>query len=108
MLPEVGTPPAFLRLFTDVKHFSDVLSFYKEEIRGEEDNYISVISASQRRAKNEVLQKLASDVAKITDQANKILRDDPEALHAWSSFKAGYIYFHTSDARYKLDHLNLG
>ncbi|KAF5311046.1 hypothetical protein D9619_007675 [Psilocybe cf. subviscida] len=88
-------------------YMNDVLSFYKEEIRGEEDNYISLVATSQRLAKYDVLQKLADDLARTTEQVNKILKEDPAAFHAWSTFKAGYIYFHTSNVRYKLDQLNL-
>jgi hypothetical protein len=91
-----------------ISHVNDVTSFYKEEMRGEQDNYISVLSASQRLAKYEVLQKLAKDVAQTTDRIDKILKDDPAALQVWTVFKAGYFYYHTSNPRYKLDNLNLG
>ena len=83
------------------------MSFYKEEMRGESDNFISLLSASQGLDKMTVLATLASDVAKSNDVIKAILRDEPDALQAWLTFMAGYVYFHTSNARYKLDRLNL-
>lgn len=89
-----------------MKLCSDVLSFYKEEIRGEDDNYITSVSVAQKNPKNEVLQKLGKDVGRTTDQVDRILRGEPTALRAWSDFKAGYIYFHASDPRYELDQVD--
>lgn len=86
---------------------SDILSFYKEEMRGEEANYVSLVAASQVLAKEEIFTKLADDVAKSANQINNIQKGDLAAYHAWSRFKAGFVYFHTSSARYKLDHLHM-
>lgn len=83
------------------------MSFYKEEMRGEADNFISLLSASQGLDKMSVLATLAGDVAKSNDMIQATLRDDPDALQAWLNFMAGYVHFHTSNTRYKLDHLNL-
>lgn len=77
-------------------------------MRGEEDNYISLVAASQGLTKKEVLKKLADDVAKCANQIDNILKGDSAAYDAWSGFKTGYVYLHTSCARYKLDHLHLG
>ncbi|KAF5329790.1 hypothetical protein D9619_009251 [Psilocybe cf. subviscida] len=98
-IPEIGDYNCYL---------NDVLSFYKEEIRGEEDNYISQVAKAQGLTKNEVLKKLANDVANTTNRLNKILEGDPDAYHAWSGFKSGYIHYHISNPRYKLDDLHLG
>lgn len=76
-------------------------------MRGEADNFISLLSASQGLDKMTVLAMLASDVAKSNDLIKAILRDELDALQAWLNFMAGYVYFHTSNTRYKLDHLNL-
>lgn len=83
------------------------MSFYKEEMRGEADNFISILSASQGVDKMTVLASLAGDVAKANDSIKVMLRNDPDALEAWLTFMAGYVYFHTSNTRYKLDRLNL-
>ena len=37
----------FLARFADMLEFSDILSFYKEEIKGETANYVSLVAASR-------------------------------------------------------------
>lgn len=81
------------------------MSFYKEEIAGDTVNYISVLARSQGVSNMEAFQQLADEVAKSDATVCQILESDPEALDAWVKFKDGYVRFHTSFDRYRLDEL---
>ncbi|KAF9442329.1 terpenoid synthase [Macrolepiota fuliginosa MF-IS2] len=91
--------------YTD--HANDMLSFYKEELRGETLNYISLIAGSNGIAKLEALKKLANETAECYQRGCHLLESSPKALNAYRSFCVGYVGFHALDARYKLDQLNL-
>ena len=84
---------------------SDVLSFYKEEMAGETVNYISVLARSKDVSNMQAFQQLADEVARVDASVCEILEIDPEALDAWVKFKDGYVRFHTSFDRYRLDEL---
>ena len=83
------------------------MSFYKEEKRGEADNFISLLAASQGQDKIAILETLAKDTATSNNSIKLALGGDSGALKSWLDFVAGYIYFHTSNPRYKLDDLRL-
>lgn len=85
--------------------FSDVLSFYKEEIAGETVNYISNSAKGRGIPKMTAFQELVDDVVRADTRVCKILEADKEAHDAWQSFKAGYVWFHTSFDRYRLTEL---
>ena len=89
--------------------FSDVLSFYKEELAGENGNYIS-LEASQRGQQDKipVFRDLARDVSLCVSRVTNILEgsDNSEAKAAFQCFIGGYVSFHTSfDSRYHLNDL---
>ncbi|KAF9254926.1 terpenoid synthase [Marasmius fiardii PR-910] len=88
-----------------INYMNDVLSFYKEELREEKENLVTLLAKESGIAKYEAFQRVADDVA----EANKIIMDglagDQIALECWKNFRRGYIRFHTSSSRYRLDEL---
>jgi hypothetical protein len=85
---------------------SDVLSFYKEELAGENGNYISNEASQRGENKNPVFRKLAHDVSLCISNTTNILEGSGEAKAALQRFIGGYVSFHTSfDSRYHLDDL---
>ncbi|KAF9442113.1 terpenoid synthase [Macrolepiota fuliginosa MF-IS2] len=90
-----------------VDHANDMLSFYKEELRGETLNYISLIAGSNGIAKLEALKKLANETAECYERGCRLLESCPKALNAYRSFCVGYVEFHALSVRYKLDQLDL-
>ena len=87
-------------------NFSDVLSFYKEELAGENANYIANEASQRGEDKILVFRKLARDVALCISRTTNILESSSEAQAAFLSFMGGYESFHTSfGSRYHLDDL---
>ena len=87
-------------------NFSDVLSFYKEELAGENGNYISNEASQRGENKISVFRDLAHDVALCISRIVNVLEGNRDAQAAFQSFIGGYVSFHTSfDSRYHLDDL---
>ncbi len=87
---------------------SDVLSFYKEEIAGEETNLVSTTACSLGLKKSIVLRDLANDVIEADKNVTAMLGGDAAVLKAYKDFAERYIAFHTSYTRYRLDELIAG
>ncbi|KAF9258731.1 terpenoid synthase, partial [Marasmius fiardii PR-910] len=88
-----------------IGYMNDVLSFYKEELREEQDNFVTLLAKESGITKYETFQRIADDVA----EADKIimggLAGDQIALECWKNFRRGYVRFHTSSSRYRLGEL---
>ena len=88
---------------------SDVLSFYKEELVGENGNYVSLEASQKGQEKIPVLRELARDVFLCVSRVESILEgttSSSEAKAAFQCFKGGYVSLHTSlDSRYHLNDL---
>ena len=86
---------------------SDVLSFYKEELAGENGNYISLEASQRGQEKIPVFRDLAHDVSLCVSRVADILEGtSSEANAAFQCFIGGYVSFHTSfDSRYRLNDL---
>jgi len=84
---------------------NDILSFYKEELDGETVNIISNLAGCQGISKIEALQQLSKDAAASHLKVLQILSPYPDAQTAYANFSQGYIWFHTSLSRYRLNEL---
>ncbi|PPQ64142.1 hypothetical protein CVT24_008772 [Panaeolus cyanescens] len=98
---------------------NDVLSFYKEEIRGETVNYVTLQAESRGEPKLSILQQLAQDVATCHNRAVCMLEEKdsktsypssiPTARGSYQGFAVGYVSFHASYVkRYRLNELGSG
>jgi hypothetical protein len=101
--------PVYIQAFPEVMNFlnktNDVLSFYKEELAGETINHISNMARCRGVSKIEVLRLLCDEVVTCHLQSLNILSPHHEAHAVYSKFSQGYIDFHTSLTRYRLDEL---
>ncbi|KII94514.1 hypothetical protein PLICRDRAFT_169261 [Plicaturopsis crispa FD-325 SS-3] len=86
---------------------NDLLSFYKEELVGEQVNQVSLIAKCRCITKREALRVLEDQVVAAHDNIVEILAPCEEAACAFKKFERSYIAFHTSLKRYKLDELDL-
>ncbi len=84
---------------------SDVLSFYKEEIVGEQANFVTNMANCHKISKIESLRKLAEDTAADALRALKIVSGHPGAHKAAQAFVQGYVDFHLASPRYELTEL---
>ena len=87
-------------------HFSDVLSFYKEELVGEATNQVSTLAARTKNSKLETFGGLTKTMMDFCKRVVRILEGSPESCEAFKHYTAGYVYFYTSISRYRLKDLN--
>jgi len=91
-----------------IDHTNDLFSFFKEELAGEEYNYVSMSAATRGLTKLEALRKLAEENVQCYTRASKLLASEPAAWKAFRGFCVGYVGFHAlSLVRYNLNQLNL-
>jgi len=87
-----------------IHYYNDLLSFYKEEKRGETNNYVTLEATALNEDKIIILDRLVNQVGDCSRRIRSVLRD-PAAAQAWESFKQGYLLFHTCLDRYQLGEL---
>ncbi|TFK38295.1 isoprenoid synthase domain-containing protein [Crucibulum laeve] len=88
-----------------INNGNDILSFYKEDLAGENVNRISNLANCFGTSKLEVLRRLSEDASTYHSQVMQILEPCPAAFEAYSHFSKGYIGFHASLSRYRLGEL---
>ncbi|KZT73357.1 terpenoid synthase [Daedalea quercina L-15889] len=84
-----------------VSKVNDVLSFYKEELAGEKDNYIHERAMATGRSTSMVLREVIDETVAAVRRVRYVL-GDTDARAAWENFAAGYIRVHTDNPRYRL------
>jgi len=88
--------------------YSDILSFYKEELAGESVNRISTLASQHKESKQKALDRLVSETVVTYQNILEVLKTDGGASEAFSRFVEGYIGFHVAlDSRYHLSDLNI-
>ncbi|KAG8797438.1 hypothetical protein FRC17_007740 [Serendipita sp. 399] len=106
------SPTTFIQAIPSISYWiditNDILSFYKEELAHETNNYIHLRAAVARRKPIQVLRDLVEESLHAARSVESILEHNDVALNAWLTFKTGYITFHISQDRYKLSELMLG
>ncbi|KAM6496568.1 Isoprenoid synthase domain containing protein [Amanita muscaria] len=88
-----------------ISYANDVLSFYKEELANESNNYISVKARSKGCTNLEALQMAVDQAVKAYEESVAVLEHSPDALEAFQQFCRGYVHFHIVDKRYKIAEL---
>ncbi|KAG1824355.1 terpenoid synthase [Suillus subaureus] len=86
-----------------INHTNDILSYYKEEIEGDSANYLSLIAASRALSKQDALRELIDKTVQAYHNVLEFLRPRPEAYDAYVAFFDGYVKFHATLRRYKLE-----
>ncbi|KAJ7617175.1 hypothetical protein FB45DRAFT_756567 [Roridomyces roridus] len=81
---------------------NDILSFYKEELAGEETNYVSLRAKVEGKDPKRVLVEMVEETAVLHQSIGATLDGQREVLAAWAAFQNGYIAWHLSVDRYKL------
>lgn len=81
--------------------YSDIFSFYKEELAGETGNYIGDRATVCGKSTSETLHELVGETVDIVERIRSILGEG-EARNAWENFAKGYVTFHVYSPRYRL------
>jgi len=82
--------------------FSDILSFYKEEMAGDTANYLTLMAASRGITKLDALHEIIDKAMQVHHNILECLKPYKEAFGAYVSYFHGYIQFHLVAPRYKL------
>ncbi|KAI0769055.1 terpenoid synthase [Trametes elegans] len=102
---------SYLQLAGDMEQFTDcindVLSFYKETLNGETDNYICLRAAAESKDPLVVLRELADETYESIHNVDTLTASDPQLNTIFRSFVMGYIEFHFRAHRYRLDELEM-
>ena len=62
------------------------LSFYKEELAGEDKNYVHLRAAAQRSNAEDVLRQLVEDVVESACRMEALTVEDPELTEIWARY----------------------
>ncbi|KAF8066773.1 isoprenoid synthase domain-containing protein [Lyophyllum atratum] len=81
---------------------NDVLSFYKEEMDGEQHNYCQMMGRVTGEAPIKILQDVSDETVAVAKRAALILKNAPAARRAFKEYEQGYIRFHLDVAHYRL------
>ncbi|KAG1760936.1 isoprenoid synthase domain-containing protein [Suillus occidentalis] len=94
-----------LRILLNPPSFSDILSYYKEEIEGDTANYLSLMAASRSITKQDALNELVEKTVQAHHNILECLRPHTEAYNSYVHFSDGYVKFHAALRRYKMDEI---
>jgi len=86
---------------------SDITSFYKEELAGENENTVSLPAKVNNRTKMDQLRILSDQVVKCHHNTCAILKDWKEAYGDYLLFWSGYVSFSAASKRYRLSELGI-
>lgn len=89
--------------------FSDILSFYKEELAGENTSHISILSQLHQCSKLGSMQTLVDLTVQGHRRTKEVLASHAEAYDCYAkAYLPGCADFHIlANERYKLDELRL-
>ncbi|OBZ70154.1 Trichodiene synthase [Grifola frondosa] len=100
---------SYLQLIPELDYFinctNDILSFYKESLAGETDNYVHLRAAAERKTPTIVLRELSSEVTNTVRRIKVVTAKDKELAAVWHRFLNGYLEFHIKTPRYRLKEL---
>ncbi|KAI0748882.1 isoprenoid synthase domain-containing protein [Fomes fomentarius] len=106
-----GAGTFYLQMLPDfeliIVGINDILSFYKETLAGEKDNYVHMRARVERKPPIEVLRQLADEVLDSVRRLEELGATQTGLDHIFDSFLMGYIEFHFKARRYRMEDLDL-
>jgi hypothetical protein len=84
---------------------NDILSFYKEELAGEDDNYVHMRAGLSGNGTIAALEEICAETLTEISNITATLSHDPEAAAVFECYIRNYLRFHFSTTRYKLEEL---
>ncbi|KAJ2992502.1 hypothetical protein NUW54_g7919 [Trametes sanguinea] len=101
----------YLQVFPAIEHYinaiNDILSFYKETLDGERDNYIHVRAAAQGKDPLTVLRELVEETLDNVRNIELLTASDEQLAKICRSHLMGYVEFKLRAKRYRLQELDL-
>ncbi|KAI0670954.1 terpenoid synthase [Trametes maxima] len=102
---------AYLQIVPEIEYWMSVvkcvapMSFYKEELVGETNNYVHLCAAAERISTPDVLRKLVDDVVDTARRVALVVSDDRELSALWQRYVQTFLEFHLKTQRYRLEEL---
>ncbi|KAI0643173.1 terpenoid synthase [Trametes meyenii] len=101
----------YLQVLPELDHITvavnDIISFYKESIVGETNNYIYLRATAEKKTALVVLTELVEETVDTVSRIEAITAEDPELRAICRSYIMGYVEFHFRAKRYRLDDLHM-
>ncbi|KAI0755152.1 terpenoid synthase [Daedaleopsis nitida] len=101
----------YLQTLPDLEIFTvsanDILSFYKEALAGEKDNYIHMRAATERKPVIQVLREVVDETLDSVRKLEIIESAQPGLAPVCQSYIMGSVDFHYKAGRYRLQDLDL-
>ncbi|KAG5728716.1 Trichodiene synthase [Termitomyces sp. T112] len=102
----------FIQVIPDIMIYinlgNDVLSFYKETLANETDNYIHCRALVDGKSVDDTLSDISHDAIAAYSRVSTVLRSkSPSAYESWKTFANGYISWHLDAPRYRLKELEI-
>ncbi|KAI0642048.1 terpenoid synthase [Trametes meyenii] len=101
----------YLQLIPEISQctvaINDILSFYKEWLVEETDNYIHLRAAAEAKDPLHVLSELCDEASRAIHSLEALTSSDPETNAICRSYLVGYIEFYFRADRYKLNELKI-
>ncbi|TBU31876.1 terpenoid synthase [Dichomitus squalens] len=101
---DVGT--YYLQLLPEfelvVVGFNDILSFYKETLAGETDNYVNMRAAVEQKQAISVLRQVIAENLDSVYKLRQMAAPQPGLTEIYLTFLMGYVEFHFKARRYRL------
>ncbi|KAJ3013106.1 hypothetical protein NUW54_g1682 [Trametes sanguinea] len=104
------TSESYVQLIPDMEYWigavNDVLSFYKEELAQETNNYVHLRAAAEQAPSLSILRTLAEEVVETKRRLDRLVEDDAELAALWRGYVQRFLEFSVKAPRYRL--LELG
>ncbi|OJT10385.1 hypothetical protein TRAPUB_13077 [Trametes pubescens] len=85
------TAESYVQLLPEMEYWigatNDLLSFYKEELAQETNNYIHIRAAAEETSGLVILRKLAEEILDTTKRIERLAADDAELADLWYGYK---------------------
>ncbi|KAH9846107.1 terpenoid synthase [Lenzites betulinus] len=94
-----------LEFYTDT--INDLLSFYKEFLAGETDNFINLRAAAEQKDPLVVLREVAEETLLRIERVEALTATDLQLSNICRSYLMGYTEFHIRATRYRLVDLEM-
>ncbi|KAK7464254.1 hypothetical protein VKT23_006418 [Stygiomarasmius scandens] len=88
-----------------LNYTNDILSFYKEEVQGDEVNCVTLLANGRKISKLDAVNVLIDDCVKAHQNIVRILAPSKEASEVYHKWMQGYFGFHVYAERYRLNEL---
>ena len=87
---------------------ANTVSFYKEELGGDDRNYIHNRMTATNQSIPAVLQETCDEAIDCAKRVDAILKGRGIYAQSWNDSVRGYMAMHTTNVCYRLDDLGLG